>query len=631
MEQTVIDYIYDYIEIDSSDISLLETEFVRSQMSRLKKLQHLGLISKIYPLARHDKLEHAYGTYWLCRLSEDWAKGLALNKKALRFAAILHCIGHLPFSYATEHAVLQLYHIHTNTKSWCEKLFKECVDFVGDGKLEKAAQAVISNNNSFALHRWFTAAKIARSKDFANDLGKQVVRLLLDDDLFAHQFFREIDRVDYVLRDIFYLGTGRIELNMAPFMAGFSKQPDGTLQEPMLFGVIDAAHEYLNSQFYSDGRVRCLEQVVRKSILREVIEGDLTIDSLLELDDDQFEKQIGDFEIEPLAIDDLINRIQSGELVEVGRVQCYNGAEPLVETEARIAGTYKARLHDYHYRKGIYVECISSGDELIAGELSVGIAYDCQKGLLQHCVGAFIRVEDMPPESPDTAELSYREKILSFILGFRIRPQFERFHDDAKPTVLAIVARERRRDQTLWDKKRWPAFEWGDFQIDISEKENDWVAEHFIRFPEHFDSNVIEMVKRSVERSRRRKGEDMLQYRQRRERFLEYSTYLGKILDIRRGSQQGWVLPCVKMLNEVGVEDAEIDVVSLTVPRTHEGPVKLELWEVSKDDSLSNRRDVEGKLEKISGLVGRRFSNKIKIVGKFNSDVLLSKAGFHSS
>lgn len=289
METNILDYVHDYITVDADDARLLDTDFGKSQLQRLERLQHLGLVGKIHKLARHNKLEHAYGTYWLCKRTEEWASGLQLNTRAFRLAGMLHSIGHLPFSYAIEHGVLQLYHIHPSTKEWLDNIIRECVDFVGDPQLEDEATELIDNNNSYELYRWFSAIKIIRSGSLATELSKNIVRHLVDSRLFGYRLLEELDRLDYVLRDLLYLGRGRIEFVMQPFLSQFKRGPEDTLARPELFKVIQSAQDSLNTEVYMDGRVRCLVQIVNKAFVCEVLEGHITADQLFEMDDSDFE------------------------------------------------------------------------------------------------------------------------------------------------------------------------------------------------------------------------------------------------------------------------------------------------------------------------------------------------------
>jgi len=631
VETEVLDYVHEYITVEPSDARLLDLGFVEAQLQRLQRLQHLGLISKIYRLARHDKLEHAYGTYWLCKRIEESNSKLRVNGKALRFAGILHSIGHLPFSYATEHIVLQLYHIHFSTKNWLDGIFKECIDFVGEPNLQEASADLLKRNDSYMLYRWFSAVKVARSHNNATaDLFKQVVHHLIDPGLFGHRLLRELDCIDYVLRDLLYLGRGRIELTMTPFLAQFRRGPEDMLYKPALFKIIDAARNSLNEEVYMDGRVRSLEQVVGKALLSEVVEGHLTIDQLFDMDDKEFEERLRNFRIQPIDVDDLVTRIEGKEIIEVARIKCYGGL--LIEREARIAGTNKLGLHKYPGKKGIYIECLPFWDKTEANLLSVGIVYDYDAKHIESLISAFIRAEEWLPDSPDSIELSYREEVFRCILGLSIFPQFERLADAVRHTVVLQMKKawgemkdlpaEGRGDKVkLWHQK-WDMREWADFEVDLSEKPDDWLADHFIQFPEHFHTERIESILDSIQRSKRRKGETLEKYAQRQEKILECESYLRAILKMRSDSRVGWVLPCVKLLDESGNERNEIDCISISIRDPYKGLARLELKAVSRDTSSTKELEEQRKLEMVVHQIRERFPRGIDLVAMFNDKEL---------
>ena len=236
IEYEVPDYIHRYITLSEEDFSRLQNNFAQRELSRLTNISHLGVASKIHRLARHDKLEHAYGTYWLCKQSREFTHGLVTKKRAFPLAGIMHGIGHLPFSYYTEYAIAKLYQVHQPARIWLDKIFDECADFAEHTGAVRAAEEMKRQIDYMMLHRWFASLKVARSNnnEFANQLGKNIVSILVDSQSLEHKLLQELDKIDYILRDMHYLGLGRIELNITPQFAKFSKSPEGQLGEQKL-------------------------------------------------------------------------------------------------------------------------------------------------------------------------------------------------------------------------------------------------------------------------------------------------------------------------------------------------------------------------------------------------------------
>ena len=94
------------------DISLTRFEekiMDMPQFQRLRRIKQLGLISLIYPGATHTRFEHSIGTM---NLGSKLANELELSEdeiELIRASALLHDIGHGPFSHVSE-GVLSVKH-----------------------------------------------------------------------------------------------------------------------------------------------------------------------------------------------------------------------------------------------------------------------------------------------------------------------------------------------------------------------------------------------------------------------------------------------------------------------------------------------------------------------------------------
>jgi HD superfamily phosphohydrolase len=99
------DPLWNNIRVDPTAERLLDTGAVQ----RLRYVRQLGLAHLVYPGATHSRFEHALGAYHLARrtlarLKETGAlEGVAAGEGAVVVAAaLLHDIGHYPFSHALE-------------------------------------------------------------------------------------------------------------------------------------------------------------------------------------------------------------------------------------------------------------------------------------------------------------------------------------------------------------------------------------------------------------------------------------------------------------------------------------------------------------------------------------------------
>lgn len=105
------DSIHGYITLDETFSYIIDS----SEFQRLKYIEQ-GSFRVLYPAARHDRFIHSLGTYHLaCKFAQNFIQNIQedLNidldkvkieevQKTFYYAALLHDIGHAPFSHTTE-------------------------------------------------------------------------------------------------------------------------------------------------------------------------------------------------------------------------------------------------------------------------------------------------------------------------------------------------------------------------------------------------------------------------------------------------------------------------------------------------------------------------------------------------
>ena len=99
------DPVWNNIRIDELTLKLVDTEVFQ----RLRYVRQLGWTYLVYPGATHTRFEHALGTHHLARrtlaLLCESDDSIAISEKdqaIVRSAALLHDVGHYPFSHALE-------------------------------------------------------------------------------------------------------------------------------------------------------------------------------------------------------------------------------------------------------------------------------------------------------------------------------------------------------------------------------------------------------------------------------------------------------------------------------------------------------------------------------------------------
>ncbi|PYP14774.1 MAG: hypothetical protein DMD54_13390 [Gemmatimonadetes bacterium] len=92
--EVVRDPLWNNIRLEPEALAVIDTP----AFQRLRYVRQLGHAFLVYPGATHTRFEHALGTYHLA--------GRVTPDRDIRLAALLHDIGHYPFSHALEEAGL---------------------------------------------------------------------------------------------------------------------------------------------------------------------------------------------------------------------------------------------------------------------------------------------------------------------------------------------------------------------------------------------------------------------------------------------------------------------------------------------------------------------------------------------
>lgn len=228
IDNYVLDPIYGPIGLTSSEFELTGTEV----FTRLRNIKQLGFVSNIYPSATHTRFEHSLGTLlitWdvlkrLLRKFEENSEKDIIELftddviESLRLAALLHDLGHGPFSHSLETALSYL-----GMKFDHDDLTSYLLSF--ELKNDCASKSTDSSNQ-------FDALKNEKLLRFRNDLKRllrpelrTLVLSILEPSFespaipesfekirfFLHDMIKGdigSDRIDYLLRDTYFTGLG---------------------------------------------------------------------------------------------------------------------------------------------------------------------------------------------------------------------------------------------------------------------------------------------------------------------------------------------------------------------------------------------------------------------------------------
>ena len=124
----ITDPIHKYIPITDLEKKLIDTEFFQ----RLRKIRQLAGAHLVYPSAQHTRFEHSIGAMHLAGLAAESLlnKGYITCKEdveSLRIAALLHDIGHGPFSHLFEEVLREKESNKINHEIIGKRIIKETI------------------------------------------------------------------------------------------------------------------------------------------------------------------------------------------------------------------------------------------------------------------------------------------------------------------------------------------------------------------------------------------------------------------------------------------------------------------------------------------------------------------------
>jgi uncharacterized protein len=98
----VRDAVHGDIELEPLEVDLIDTP----EFQRLRGIKQLGTACLVYPSATHTRFEHSLGTSWMARRMIEALRRTGTissqEETAIRIAALLHDISHVPFGHTLE-------------------------------------------------------------------------------------------------------------------------------------------------------------------------------------------------------------------------------------------------------------------------------------------------------------------------------------------------------------------------------------------------------------------------------------------------------------------------------------------------------------------------------------------------
>jgi len=286
------DPIHDIIEVDSDALKIIDT----FAFQRLRRIKQLGVGWFVYPSAEHSRFSHSIGTYHVAKKVLNIlnnSSGVSFDKdikKSLLYAALLHDIGHGPFSHLLERAS-EVIKSHFNLK------------YKFDHTL--MSKKILSDDKQL-------------NKCINKDLLTQIENILFEEQTLQHSIISsqlDVDRLDYLLRDCHFTGAkyGMFDLNwlLSNFVIGKADKPQEVKGKEViaidLRKGLSVLEQYILGRFYMHKHVyfhkvtRGFEAVmvnifkriyyldnnklIGTDILKKLFNGNISVGDFLNLDD----------------------------------------------------------------------------------------------------------------------------------------------------------------------------------------------------------------------------------------------------------------------------------------------------------------------------------------------------------
>jgi hypothetical protein len=247
--KVVRDPIHGDIRLEGYFLDLLETP----EVQRLYNIKQLGFAHLVFPGAHHTRLEHSLGTFKIAsQISE------VLNIKEddiLRCAALLHDIGHGPFSHTLESILLERFGV--NHVDLTEKLILGKYEVFGENEKEVVGLKVNEVLDEHGICKE-EIVRIIRGNIKQRPYLSQILSSAID-----------ADQLDYLMRDAYYTGVAYGMIDIERLLNTLKIHKENLTVKRKGIGVVEnilMARSLMYSSVYFHKTVRIAELMLSKAL-----------------------------------------------------------------------------------------------------------------------------------------------------------------------------------------------------------------------------------------------------------------------------------------------------------------------------------------------------------------------------
>ena len=255
MEESKIirDPIHGDIEIEGVFLDLIKAP----EIQRLYNIKQLGFAHLVFPGAHHTRLEHSLGTYYLSYKTADKLELDMEDKKLIACAAILHDIGHGPFSHTLESLLRDSINVdHVDLTE--ELIYGKHTIFEHDEREFIESPTVYEILDNHGIDHKKIVSLIRGNQIEREEYLSQILNSTID-----------VDQLDYIIRDSYYTGVAYGIIDIERFLQTLTISDNTLAISKKGIGVVEnilIARTLMYSSVYFHKTVRIAELMLSKAI-----------------------------------------------------------------------------------------------------------------------------------------------------------------------------------------------------------------------------------------------------------------------------------------------------------------------------------------------------------------------------
>lgn len=249
--KVIRDPIHGDIKVEGIFLDIMESP----EIQRLYDIKQLGFAHLVFPGAHHTRLEHSLGTYYLARRAADMLDLDKDERDLIACAALLHDIGHGPFSHTLENLLreqMNIDHIDLTEKL----LMGEYTIFEENEKEYISSSRVFDVIDRYSIDQR-EIIDIIRGKEKRQYLS-QMINSTID-----------VDQLDYLIRDAYYTGVAYGIIDIERFLQTIMIHDNNLAVSRKGVTVVESvlmARMLMYSSVYFHKTVRIAELMLSKAI-----------------------------------------------------------------------------------------------------------------------------------------------------------------------------------------------------------------------------------------------------------------------------------------------------------------------------------------------------------------------------